>query len=783
MPVIPRYESQVQLQSAQIQDIPLNAADDQFEAWNRIGKSLSKTGLEISEKLRQADEAAEAASATAQAALQMSELRNNTIMSTQFNTDPEAARKEWFNQAQNMGSQIVQNIKSQRARAYFQMQFSKTLANHAIAMGERVVDQRIALQRGSMVASVNGFSEAASRADDDSVYRANIREGIAVIKGAVRSGHIKPEQESPMIEQLKDSSFENRIRSIATRDPLAAQRALEKGVLEGQVSAGKENALRTYLKPLVETNAARAIAMEGIGALSQRFESGGDPGAIGYDEVGGPSYGTYQIATKPGTFRSFMDYAKSNAPEIHKRLSEAGDPGAGGKEGSVQNVWKQIAKEDPKGFSKLQHDFMAQSHYDPARKAIAEKTGFDVGIQPEVMQQVLWSTAAGHGPGGATKIFNQAIAAVGTDDPKRLIDTIYEIRKTKYGSSTPSVRASVQRRYNEEASMAKGSLASQYIDGEQIVRSRAQQVAPGDPLFEEKAINEYRQEFNRQRELEALDIHDKKNLLLQSVIGANPVNSVSELISDPSRADAYSVLVNKDPGFIKTLEASLATKDKKKDPEASARRYYELFNMAHGTPEQVDELANRSLFELDHSVLTDGDWAKAVTLQDGARTGKRNMKIETARQTINRIVNAFYGPEPSDERKKQEWLNKKAQAYSAAESAVFQEMEDLKDKTIDNKRIDSIARGVLADMLIEGTGISLPLFGGTWGQNKARLFERPELAEKMKAENLSQLPAELAAEAEKRKRANEKITAHFDPKTRRWYLISNGKTRIDYVED
>jgi len=426
---------------------------------------------------------------------------------------------------------------------------------------------------------------------------------------------------------------------------------------------------------------------------------------------------------------------------------------------------------------------MAQSHYDPARKAIAEKTGFDVGIQPEVMQQVLWSTAAGHGPGGATKIFNQAIAAVGTDDPKRLIDTIYEIRKTKYGSSTPSVRASVQRRYNEEASMAKGSLASQYIDGEQIVRSRAQQVAPGDPLFEEKAINEYRQEFNRQREVEALDLQDKKNLLLQSVIGANPVNSVSELISDPSRADAYSVLVNKDPGFIKTLEASLATKDKKKDPEASARRYYELFNMAHGTPEQVDELANRSLFELDHSVLTDGDWAKAVSLQDGARTGKRNMKIETARQTINRIVNAFYGPEPKGESKKQEWMNKKAQAYSAAESAVFQEMEELKDKTIDNKRIDSIARGVLADMLIEGTGISLPLFGGTWGQNKARLFERPELAEKMKAENLSQLPSELAAEAEKRKRANEKITAHFDPKTRRWYLISNGKTRIDYVED
>jgi hypothetical protein len=196
-----------------------------------------------------------------------------------------------------------------------------------------------------------------------------------------------------------------------------------------------------------------------LGALSARFESGDKgPAAVGYDEVGGTSYGRYQIASKTGTYDNFMGYLKDQAPDIHQRLSAAGQANTGGTSGSVPKEWQRIAKEQPDKFDQLQHDFMDKSHYTPAAEAVLKQTGYNVNDQPDAVKQVLWSTAAGHGPAGAAKIFGEAIAKVGTKDPVKLLQAIYDIRKTKYGSSTEAVRKSVQKRYDQESALAVANL-------------------------------------------------------------------------------------------------------------------------------------------------------------------------------------------------------------------------------------------------------------------------------------------------------------------------------------
>ena len=73
-----------------------------------------------------------------------------------------------------------------------------------------------------------------------------------------------------------------------------------------------------------------AAAETGMGRLSARFESGGDGiAAIGYDRTGGTSYGKYQIASRVGSMKSFLNFLDGEAPDIAQRLRKAGPADSG----------------------------------------------------------------------------------------------------------------------------------------------------------------------------------------------------------------------------------------------------------------------------------------------------------------------------------------------------------------------------------------------------------------------------------------------------------------------
>lgn len=200
------------------------------------------------------------------------------------------------------------------------------------------------------------------------------------------------------------------------------------------------------------------------GALSAMFESG-EKGveAIGFDRVGGTSYGKFQIASRTGTMNSFLKFLDERAPEWSKRLRSAGPADTGGRRGGMPREWKKIAAEAPERFELLQREFIRRDHYQPAREKILAQTGLDVDTLPMAAREVLWSTAVQHGATGAAGIFGQAIAGLGLkqengDFVRKLIDEVYDNRKTQFGSSSRRVRASAQNRMDHEKEFALAML-------------------------------------------------------------------------------------------------------------------------------------------------------------------------------------------------------------------------------------------------------------------------------------------------------------------------------------
>ncbi len=199
------------------------------------------------------------------------------------------------------------------------------------------------------------------------------------------------------------------------------------------------------------------------GGLAAMFESGkAGVAAVGYDRVGGTSYGTYQIASRPGSMKRFLTFLKGVNPDWAKQLADAGPANTGSTRGAMPEAWKAIAAADPEGFEKAQHDFISKEYYTPARNKILARMGLDVDKAPTALREVLWSTAVQHGPSGAADIFTRSGEGVAdawaeTADTglfRDLIANIYENRQTRFGGSSNRVQQSVKNRLSQEMELA-----------------------------------------------------------------------------------------------------------------------------------------------------------------------------------------------------------------------------------------------------------------------------------------------------------------------------------------
>jgi hypothetical protein len=201
---------------------------------------------------------------------------------------------------------------------------------------------------------------------------------------------------------------------------------------------------------------------QSLGALSEKYESTGDSKAFGEDPTGGPSYGRYQIATKTGTMKSFLNFLRNMRPDMVKSLNEAGGLAAARKGlARFKDAWSILA-DDPE-FPKIEHAYIRATHYDPFLRRLRGDDGADgniglnLSLRSYALQNVAWSTAVQHGP--ANSIFENALSGVEIDDDALspsdadIIRAIYDERSKVdiyFASSPDHIKNSVLERFGHE---------------------------------------------------------------------------------------------------------------------------------------------------------------------------------------------------------------------------------------------------------------------------------------------------------------------------------------------
>lgn len=219
----------------------------------------------------------------------------------------------------------------------------------------------------------------------------------------------------------------------------------------------------------------------GLGSLSAQFESGAQgSAAIGWDVGGGTSYGKYQIASRTGTFNEFLSWLNKQGKEgqdVAMELSMAGRPDTGSINGQCPDTWRKLAKEGR--IQKFEHDFIKEKLYDvclrklpPAIKSMVDGS--------KLLQDVLWSTAVHHGPGGKNIQKGAWVIFVNSYSPGisliEYIRNIYRIRTEMYPKAQSRLAQELALALSQVGNESYGQAKDTMVSGN--IPNDAQQDAP-----------------------------------------------------------------------------------------------------------------------------------------------------------------------------------------------------------------------------------------------------------------------------------------------------------------
>lgn len=177
-----------------------------------------------------------------------------------------------------------------------------------------------------------------------------------------------------------------------------------------------------------EDGAAQLAARARLGALSERYESGGrGPGTVssGKGDPGGVSYGLYQLASKTGTVAAFLTAEGAPWSGDFGVLAPGSEP--------FSAAWRAVAAREGEAFGAAQHAFIERSHYRPLVRAVAEQTGLDLDGRADAVRDACWSCAVQHG--GAARFVARAVGRADAAAPREsasydraLVEAIYAER-------------------------------------------------------------------------------------------------------------------------------------------------------------------------------------------------------------------------------------------------------------------------------------------------------------------------------------------------------------------
>lgn len=290
-------------------------------------------------------------------------------------------------------------------------------------------------------------------------YRA-LENQLTTFLGFLTSGANVPEAEIGRLKSLLPSVFKSDeaakrdLKTLRTAisgyvNTLGGNQAAQGGATQApaQASANVDELRKMYEEGLIdEQEYLESIqsygsfsndlgtSVNGLGRLSEKYESGGNPGAIGYDSTGGYSYGTYQLAHSNA--KKFIE----NSPysQYFQGIPFNSD--------AWRARWKQVAQQDPQRFAQAQKDYIKQTHFDPQVQKLAS-AGINAQALNPVVLDAIWSTAVQHGPNN--NIVVNALKKAGSD-PANQLKAIYAARwggGQNFRSSTKQVQNSVYNRF------------------------------------------------------------------------------------------------------------------------------------------------------------------------------------------------------------------------------------------------------------------------------------------------------------------------------------------------
>ncbi len=191
---------------------------------------------------------------------------------------------------------------------------------------------------------------------------------------------------------------------------------------------------------------ANSAVNPAVSGLSQKYESNNNYGAVSNNpnDPGGPSYGAYQIATKPGSMNNFLNQLQTTDPASYQALQAAGgNTAAMAGDPAFAQAWQDQAANNPQ-FAADQNGFIQSAYYDPASSKILANTGLDISQQSLGVQQAIYSYAVQSGPTGAANGVTAALQGLDTSQMSQqdIINAIYDQRATNM-ANTSSLNTSI----------------------------------------------------------------------------------------------------------------------------------------------------------------------------------------------------------------------------------------------------------------------------------------------------------------------------------------------------
>jgi hypothetical protein len=222
--------------------------------------------------------------------------------------------------------------------------------------------------------------------------------------------------------------------------------------LMGNLNANVRNTSNLQLNNISYGKESEIISHEGLGGISSKYESSGNPGAISNTpgDYGGKSYGTWQFSSKTGSLNSFVNWLKENHSDFYSKLASAKSQDGNAFGVNFDEAWTSISKASRSQFFNAQSDYVKQAFYDRAAVTLKKRIGFNIDGRSNALKESLWSTVVQHGVGGAVNIFSK-LNLNGSD--RQIINELYSERQKVniyFRSSSERVRQSVYNRFSRE---------------------------------------------------------------------------------------------------------------------------------------------------------------------------------------------------------------------------------------------------------------------------------------------------------------------------------------------